>query len=202
MDCSLSGSSVHGILQAKILEWVAISFCQGSSRPRDRTWVSRIAGRLFTIWVTRESQINQNSNLSSLLTSSVTFSFLNFGFLLPWILSAPTLKVYWEDKAHVSTWYIVNTRFLWVHIELPVSTIKTSLCPLNLSHWFVFLISVQNFTLHAKLTFTYGVPPCESPSEALACGNLLPTQVLSSKALSLPLRPCHLKPEEMPSQWS
>ena len=49
MDCSLLCSSVHGILQARILEWVAISFFRGSSRPRDRTWVSRIVGRRFTI---------------------------------------------------------------------------------------------------------------------------------------------------------
>ena len=49
MDCSLPGSSVHGILQARILEWVAISFSRGSSRPRDRTWASCIAGSFFTI---------------------------------------------------------------------------------------------------------------------------------------------------------
>ena len=48
MHCSLSGSSVHGILQARILEWVAISFSRGSSLPSDRTRVSCIAGRLFT----------------------------------------------------------------------------------------------------------------------------------------------------------
>ena len=54
MDCSLSGSSVHGIHQARILEWVVISFSRGSSQPRDRTWVSHIAGRFFTIWATRK----------------------------------------------------------------------------------------------------------------------------------------------------
>ena len=48
MDCSLPGFSVHGIFQARVLEWVAISFSRGSSRPRDRTWVSCIAGRHFT----------------------------------------------------------------------------------------------------------------------------------------------------------
>ena len=42
------GSSVHGILQARTLEWVATSFSRGPSQPRDRTWVSRIAGRFFT----------------------------------------------------------------------------------------------------------------------------------------------------------
>ena len=55
MDCSLSGSSAHGILQARILEWVAISFSRGSSQPRDRTWISCTTGRLFTIWATREA---------------------------------------------------------------------------------------------------------------------------------------------------
>ena len=43
MDCSLPGSSVPGILQAKILEWVAISFSRGSSRSRNQTWASYIA---------------------------------------------------------------------------------------------------------------------------------------------------------------
>ena len=56
MDCSPPGSSVHGILQARVLEWVAISFSRGSSRPRDRTQVSHIAGRCFNLWATREAR--------------------------------------------------------------------------------------------------------------------------------------------------
>ena len=55
MDCSPSGSSVHGILQARILEGIAISFSRVSSWPRDRTWISRIAGRFFAIWAIRGS---------------------------------------------------------------------------------------------------------------------------------------------------
>ena len=54
MDCSLPGSSVHGIFQAIVLEWITISFSRGSSQPRDWTWVSRIVDRRFTIWATRE----------------------------------------------------------------------------------------------------------------------------------------------------
>ena len=54
MDCSSSGSSVHGILQARVLEWVAIPFSRESSCPRDRTQVSRIADIFFTLWATRE----------------------------------------------------------------------------------------------------------------------------------------------------
>ena len=49
MDCSLPGSSLHGILQARVLEWGAISFARGSSRPRDRTRVSLIPGRCLNL---------------------------------------------------------------------------------------------------------------------------------------------------------
>ena len=52
IDCSLPGSSVHGILQARILEWAAILFSRGSSQPKDWTQVSHIEGRFFTIWAT------------------------------------------------------------------------------------------------------------------------------------------------------
>ena len=50
MDCSPPGSTIHGILQARILEWVAIPFSRGSSQPRNRNHVSHIAGRFSTIW--------------------------------------------------------------------------------------------------------------------------------------------------------
>ena len=53
-DCSPLGSSVHRILQARILEWVAVSYSSGSSWPRDRTRVSRIAFGFFTIWATMQ----------------------------------------------------------------------------------------------------------------------------------------------------
>ena len=52
---SASGSSAHGILQARTLEWVAISFSGGSSQPMNPTWISYTAGRFFTIWATREA---------------------------------------------------------------------------------------------------------------------------------------------------
>ena len=59
IDCSLPHSFVHGIFQARVLERVAISFSMGSSQPRDRTWVSRIVGRRFTIWATRQVLVKQ-----------------------------------------------------------------------------------------------------------------------------------------------
>ena len=62
MDCSLPGISVHGILQARVLEWGAISFPRGSSRPRDWTQVPCIRGRHFNLWATRED-IMRNAGL-------------------------------------------------------------------------------------------------------------------------------------------
>ena len=60
MDCmhySLPGFSVHGILQARILEWVAISFSRGPSRPRDWSWVPCITDRYFTVWALKSYSI-------------------------------------------------------------------------------------------------------------------------------------------------
>ena len=56
LDCSLLGSSVHGIFQARILEWAAMLSSRGSSQPRDRTQVFHIAGSFFTIQAPREAQ--------------------------------------------------------------------------------------------------------------------------------------------------
>ena len=79
MDCSLPGSSTHGIFQARILEWVAISFSRGTSWPRDRSQVSCIVGRHFIVWATRDSL-----RLASLILES-DFSKLGRGegFQLP-----------------------------------------------------------------------------------------------------------------------
>jgi len=61
MDCNLPGFSVHGTLQARILEWVAISFSRGSSQPRNQTWVSCIAGR-FTNWAMRDGWVHTHTH--------------------------------------------------------------------------------------------------------------------------------------------
>ena len=58
VDCSPPGSSVHGILQARILEWVAISFSRGFSQSRDRTQVSCIRGKRFNLCATREALLH------------------------------------------------------------------------------------------------------------------------------------------------
>ena len=69
IDCSLPGSPVHGIFQARILEWIAISFSRESSRPRHRTQVSHIVDRRFTIWATREGIKKKKNRTCSLITA-------------------------------------------------------------------------------------------------------------------------------------
>ena len=79
-DCSLPGTSVHGIFQAWILQWIAIPFSRGSPQPRDRTQVSCIAGRFFTIWATRDVSTHQSLILilSKNLKISGNISITNF----------------------------------------------------------------------------------------------------------------------------
>ena len=65
IDCSPPGSSVHGILQARILEWVSMLSSRGSFQPRDGTQVSHIAGWFFTVWATSENSKKPNNCQSS-----------------------------------------------------------------------------------------------------------------------------------------
>ena len=78
MNCSPPGSSVHGILQARILEWVAIAFSRGSFPSRDRTWAVCIAGRFFSNWATREAPVK---HWLSVITS---LNILRMEFLYKW----------------------------------------------------------------------------------------------------------------------
>ena len=97
MDCSLSGSYVHRILQARILAWVAISFSRGSSQPRDQTQVSHIAGRFFTVSATREAIMMVAAaaaakSLQSCLTLCDPIDSSPPGSPVPGILQARTLE--------------------------------------------------------------------------------------------------------------
>ena len=96
MDCSLPGSSVHGIFQSRVLEWIAISFSRGSSRPRNQTRVSCIAGRRFTIWATREAQRKKGEN-----TEPNTYGFRLENALLNTHTSEedPAITVHYEQKS-------------------------------------------------------------------------------------------------------
>ena len=94
MDCNPAGSLVHGIFQAWILEWVAISFSRGSSQPRDPTWVSHNVGRRFTIWATREAQKRWPHNFSVVFLNLCSRSriYLDFLFQSLYYLSPAQLR--------------------------------------------------------------------------------------------------------------
>ena len=102
MDHSLTGSSVHGILQARILEWVAISFSRGSSWPRDQTWVSCIGRQILYRQATREA--------SPLLTFS---QYKKFYVIISefWQVDIPSLCYFlcFLDQVDQRAIFLVNT---------------------------------------------------------------------------------------------
>ena len=90
MGCSPSGSSVHEIFQARILEWVAISFSRGSSWPQDQTRVSCIAGRLFTMSHKGNPNIHCIYKKPSYQFSSVQSLSCVWLFATPWTAARQT----------------------------------------------------------------------------------------------------------------
>ena len=95
LDYSLPLSSVHGILQARILEWIAISFSRGSSQPRNQTWVSCTAGSFFTIWVTGEAGFKVEVSIPSRRPGASEFSELMVKTLSCWTYLRPP-EILWE----------------------------------------------------------------------------------------------------------
>jgi len=124
MDCSLS---VYGMLQARILEWVAISFSRGSSQPRDQTWVSLIAGRFFTVWATREAFKWENSR------TWLTILFFFFKLLI--YLAVRALVQQAGSPIFVMAWRI-SSRTMWDLVPcLGAKPRCPALASWSLSHW-------------------------------------------------------------------
>ena len=103
MDSSLPGSSVHGILQVKILEWVAISSSRASSQPRDWTEVSHIADRFFIIWASRGAQCSSHFPLTQIL-EKVKVKSLSCVWLLvtPWTEEQAPLSMVFSRQEYWS----------------------------------------------------------------------------------------------------
>ena len=134
MDSSPPGSSVHGILQGRILEWVAIPFSRGSSQPKDRMRVSCTAGRFFTIGAMREV-------LGQIKTGNSR--------LIPFIYLFIHLCIYHLSLSYLSTYY------LYFHLFWYLSVIDLS----YLSSLFVSVISSYYLYIHlfCYLPFTYHI---------------------------------------------
>ena len=116
MDCSPPGCSVHGILQARIREWVAIPFSRRSSWPRDGTRVSCIAGRFFTVWATREA----------------LFSYGETHKCLVLLLTATQDSTSFRSSWHTQTLCFkqsVPWTFVFLFVSVPVPTVLFPECP-------------------------------------------------------------------------
>ena len=113
MDCSLPGSSVHGISQARILEWIVISFFRVSSKPWDGTHLSCFAGRFFYHWARREAI--QKPCVCVLVAQSCLI------FAAPWTLKPTRLLCPWNSpcrNAGVDCHFLLQWIFLTQGLNL------------------------------------------------------------------------------------
>ena len=118
MDCSLPGSSVNGILQARILEWVATSSSRGSSWPRDRTPVSCITGRFFTVWATREAQtLPDLVIINSAVMDSLILSLL-------WSIYVRVEEL--DHRVHICS-VLIDDAKLFSQVPIPMNTLASSI---------------------------------------------------------------------------
>ena len=114
--CDPIDYTVHGILLARILEWVTVPFSRGSSQPRDQTQVSCIAGRFFTSWATREASVQFS-----------TFQLLSHVWLCdPMDCSTPGFLVHHQLPEACSNSCPLNQ---WYHPTISPSVIPFSSCP-------------------------------------------------------------------------
>ena len=104
MDCSPPDSSVHGIRQVRILEWVAIPFSRESSWLRDQTWVSCIAGAFFTIQATREAL-------------KCTLEWMYPPKFVCWSPIFQYLRMWLYLEVGLLKWWLRLNEILWVHLS-------------------------------------------------------------------------------------
>ena len=138
MDCSPPGFSICGILQARILEWIAISFSRESSRPRDWTQVSHIVGRHFNLWATRD--VGQGVPLND-GSQGCVMGTLYVAHCLSVCVGAVPRAFFWFCYLFVTcSWAgsAVSLGLGFLICEIPVMTVTTPwgvLCPEQVDSW-------------------------------------------------------------------
>ena len=149
MDCSPPGSSVHGILQAIILEWFGISFSRGSSWPRDQTWVSCMAGRFF------------NAEILGKLGSSYMSLQIHSGC---YFLSLPSLWILFYYIAKIYKNSSIPSESIWQYNILSKITtliLIVLICKILKRASSVQFSSVQSFS-HVQLFATPWIAACQA----------------------------------------
>ena len=141
IDFSPPGSSVHRVLQARILEWAAMPFSRWSSRPRNQTWVSHMAGSFFTIWATRKAITEIYTNWRTIphppllpVPDITAFMWLIILTIMQYLLFSDWLLLLnWKYSLYIlgirslpTTWFASISPVLWVVFSL------SWWCPLTL----------------------------------------------------------------------
>ena len=147
MDCSPPGSSVHGILQARILERVVLPSNRGSSQPRDRTQVSPVAGRVLIIWATRLNPPHPIlRKLPNSLTWDIWFS-LTLMFLYSYYLVFAAKLLYSgsssisSEQSHRAIWEAAS------RLKISESPQNKTILNLQLVHFSFSWHSLQQFSV-------------------------------------------------------
>ena len=121
MGCSLPGSSVHGIFQARILKWIAVSYFGGSSRPRDRTWASWVGRWILyhcTIYLIRitETVIRKNRRIR-LIPTIFAFKFKLFVLEYSLLFNIHLLVTFSSKSWHLHNWSFIFPLSINISLE-------------------------------------------------------------------------------------
>jgi len=159
MDCSPPGSSVHGIIQARTLEWVGVSFSRGSSPPRDQTHISCLAGRFFTTESPGKPIYHLLSTYIHTHTQSYHLSsvyYLSFTYLLSTLMYRLSVPVACLSTRHVSILcvsLICLSSTLMYHLSVPVACLSTR-------HVSVLCLCIITYLYVTRLSLLSSPGPC------------------------------------------
>ena len=152
MECSTPGSSVYGILQARTLEWVAISFSRGSSWPRDHPWVSCTGRQSLYHWATREAEFERGLFWSHIRWSSMKF--------FPAVTSIPMCAYFTYSNCSCLNFiaspflasYALDSAYTLVQTLGPKAIYFSSYCFIHSVLWFPWIKTWTQFKIFC-LTF-------------------------------------------------
>ena len=155
MDYSPPGSSVHGILQARILEWVAMPSSRGSFPPRDGTQIYHIAGIFFTVWATRKAFLRPTSYHYLTGVRASTCELRGGGWGTQSMVTRLSCLAFWSQAELVSWKTLVGNQKETLHIE------KSHDYPLAERLWMTdfsscdFPYSPNMYSFKVNITFLY-----------------------------------------------